>query len=67
MADVSKIKLPNGTIYNIKDTVSGYITEAAIPSNVSVFNNDAGYVVVSASNHTLFLSPSIENGDGVGY
>ena len=67
MADVSKIKLPNGTTYNIKDTVSGYITEAAIPTNVSEFTNDAGYVVTSVSNHTLFLSPTIENGDGVGY
>ena len=26
MADVSKIKLPSGTTYNIKDTVSGYTT-----------------------------------------
>ena len=26
MADVSKIKLPNGTTYDIKDTVSGYTT-----------------------------------------
>ena len=30
MADVSKIKLPDGTTYNIKDTTSGYITPSAI-------------------------------------
>lgn len=30
MADVSKIKLPDGTTYSIKDTVSGYITPSDI-------------------------------------
>ena len=30
MADVSKIKLPDGTTYNIKDTTSGYITPSDI-------------------------------------
>lgn len=34
MADVSKIKLPNGTTYNIKDTVSGYITVNDIPKEI---------------------------------
>ena len=32
MADVSKIKLPDGTTYNIKDTVSGYITTVPVTS-----------------------------------
>lgn len=32
MADVSKIKLPNGTVVNIKDTISGYITTESDPT-----------------------------------
>jgi len=67
MADISKIQLPSGGVYDIKDKTSGYITQSAIPTNVSTFTNDAGYVVASVSNHTLFLSPSISNGDGVSY
>lgn len=27
MADISKIQLPDGTIINLKDTTSGYITD----------------------------------------
>ena len=30
MANVSQIKLPNGTTYDIKDSVSGYITDAGV-------------------------------------
>ena len=30
MANVSQIKLPNGTTYDIKDTISGYITDAGV-------------------------------------
>lgn len=30
MANVSQIKLPNGTAYDIKDTISGYITDAGV-------------------------------------
>lgn len=34
MADVSKIKLPSGTTYNIKDTVSGYTTNTGTITKV---------------------------------
>lgn len=30
MADISKIQLPNGTTYDIKDVVSGYITSTPV-------------------------------------
>lgn len=52
---LAKIKL-NGTEYDIKDanarsrltTIEGsYITSADIPTNVSSFNNDAGYLTLS--------------------
>jgi hypothetical protein len=67
MADVSKIQLPNGTTYDIKDKTSGYITSSDIPTDVSYFVNDSGYTVATVANHTLFLSPSVSNGDGVSY
>lgn len=34
MADVSKIKLPSGTTYNIKDTISGYTTNTGTITKV---------------------------------
>lgn len=45
MADVSKIKLPNGTTYNIKDTISGYITANTAP--VTSVNGDIGDVTIT--------------------
>ena len=45
MADVSKIKLPDGTTYNIKDTVSGYITANTAP--VTSVNGDIGDVTIT--------------------
>lgn len=35
MADISKIKLPNGTTYNIKDTISGYTTNTGTVTTVT--------------------------------
>lgn len=35
MADISKIKLPNGNTYNIKDTISGYTTNEGTITSVS--------------------------------
>ena len=43
MADVSKIKLPDGTTYNIKDTVSGYITTVPVTS----VNEQTGDVTIT--------------------
>lgn len=45
MADVSKIKLPDGTTYNIKDTTSGYITANTAP--VTSVNGDIGDVTIT--------------------
>lgn len=36
MADISKIKLPNGSEYDIKDKTSGYITSSDIPQEVFI-------------------------------
>lgn len=52
---LAKVKL-NGTEYDIKDadarsrlaTIEGsYITSADIPTKVSAFNNDSGYLTLS--------------------
>lgn len=67
MADISKVQLPDGIVRNIKDTISGYITENDIPTNVSYFINDSGYTVASVRNTTLYLSNNVTNGDNVGY
>ena len=68
MSDISKIKLPSGDIYNIKDiearTTVGNLSEVAysgsyddltdkptiptVPTNVSAFTNDSGYITNSA-------------------
>jgi len=46
MANLSAIKLPNGDTYNLKDSVSGYITASAIP--VNSVNSKTGNVVLTA-------------------
>lgn len=38
MADISKVKLPNGTTYNIKDTVSGYTKNTGTVTSVGLSN-----------------------------
>ena len=52
---LAKIKL-NGTEYDIKDAdarsrlttiESSYITSADIPTNISSFNNDSGYLTLA--------------------
>ena len=67
MADISKVQLPDGIVRNIKDTISGYLTESDIPANVSYFINDSGYTVAAVRDTTLYLSNSVTNGDNVGY
>ena len=47
MANLSAIKLPNGVTYNLKDSVSGYITADSIL--VNSVNGKTGAVVLSAS------------------
>lgn len=38
MADISKVKLPNGITYNIKDTVSGYTKNTGTVTSVGLSN-----------------------------
>ena len=76
--NVTKIKLPNGDDYNIKDTVSGYLVSNNIIAgdNVTVNESSEGVIISSVSgggasasvtNHVLFIATSIENGDNTGY
>ena len=47
MADISKIKLPNGSEYDIKDKTSGYITSASLPTKTSDLTNDSGFLTLA--------------------
>ena len=61
MADVSKIKLPSGTTYNIKDTVSGYTkntgtitkiqTTAGAHTTINVSSGTATFNVPTKTSH----------------
>ena len=75
MADVSKIKLPNGTTYNIKDTRLPSATSSDENKVVTV-NSSGAYVVAEpqidatsayVTNTTLYITTGISNGDGVSY
>ena len=75
MADVSKIKLPNGTTYNIKDLRLPSATSSDENKVVTV-NSSGNYVVAEppmdatsayVTNTTLYITTGISNGDGVGY
>ena len=74
MADVSKIKLPNGTTYNIKDTRLPSATSTDVNKVVTV-NSDGDYIVAETSggasayvtNTTLVINTSVTNGDEVSY
>jgi len=41
MSDISKIALPDGNIYNIKDTVSGYQAQLVSGTNIKTINNQS--------------------------
>lgn len=55
MADISKVKLPNGTEYDIKDAsarasyaaLASAVASISVPTNVSAFTNDAGYITIN--------------------
>lgn len=46
MADISKIQLPNGSEYDIKDKTSGYITSSSLPTKTSELTNDSGFLTL---------------------
>ena len=76
MADVSKIKLPNGTTYNIKDTTSGYTTNtgtitkiqttAGAHTTINVSSGAAAFNVPTKTSHLTNDSGFITNA-GVTY
>ena len=71
MADVSKIKLPSGTTYNIKDTVSGYTTNtgtitkvqttAGAHTTINVSSGAAAFNVPTKTSHLTNDSGFITN------
>ena len=77
MADISKIKLPDGTTYTIKDTVSGYgygtITGVSVngtpiaTSGVADIPIAPSSITANVQNHTLNITTNIPSGDGVSY
>lgn len=79
MADITKIKLPDGNTYNVKDTTSGYTTNTGTITEVQLngttvatsgtANIQISSVAISAdvSTHTLNISTDIADGDGVRY
>lgn len=79
MADVSKVKLPDGTEFNFKDTVSGYTTNTGTITGVSLNGTSvatsgvadlqisSAAISVTTSTHTLNITTNVSNGDGVSY
>ncbi len=49
MADISAIKLPDNTTYNIKDKISGYTTNTGTVTSVGVSNDINGGLSISGS------------------
>ena len=64
---VTSVNTKTGDVVLTASDVGALSSSTVIPSKTSDLTNDSGFVVVSASNHTLFMSPSISNGDGVSY
>ena len=56
MPDLSKVKLPDGNTYDIKDKTSGYVTLTDVPT-----------VSVNTTTKTLVITTSVSNGDEVSY
>ena len=78
MADITKIKLPDGNTYNIVDEASGYQKQLIAGDNITITSTVSGPVisaaggdvpatVVSVSSHTLFITNGVANGDGDSY
>ena len=73
MADVSSIKLPNGTTYNIKDkrlpgvstTDEGKIVTVNSSGQYTVASPDATSAYVTGT--TLYIATTVTGGDEVGY
>ena len=75
MADVSKIKLPNGTVVNIKDERLP-IAAVSDENKVVTVDSSGNYIVAApqmdgtsayVSATTLYIATGISNGDEVHY
>ena len=64
MADISKIKLPNGDEYNLKDSTSGYITGMTILSYGSSTWND--FLTAYNANKVVYCRASSNSNPGTG-
>ena len=64
MPDVSKIKLPDSNTYNIKDTISGYITPDNLiaGTNISIVTDSEGNSTISSTGGS---GVSYTAGDGI--
>ena len=77
MGNVNKIKLPDGTTYNIVDTTSGYgfgtITGVSLngtpvaTSGVANIEVATAAISVTENTHTLNITTNISSGDEVSY
>ena len=68
--NISKIKLPNGTTYNVKDTISGYTTNIGTVTQVKVgstaYNPSSGVVSLPAYPTTLPASDTVSTYSSTG-
>lgn len=76
MPKISKIKLPDGTVYDLADNISNYQQELIAGDNITIVESSEGPVISSAasssitasvSSHTLFIQSDIPNGDNTEY
>lgn len=63
MADISKIKLPNGNTYNIKDTVSGYTTNTGTVTSITTGTGLTGGTISSSGTVSLDTTYAISAAD----
>lgn len=54
MANISKIKLPDGVTYNLKDSVSGYVTTNDIPT----YDSSTDTITLTDGANTTIAAPS---------
>lgn len=65
MAEISQIKLPNGTVYDLKDNISGYTTNTGTVTSVRVqATSPVQSSVSTASSTTLNTTISLANAYG---
>ena len=79
MPDVSKVKLPNGNTYNIKDSATASLTQNEITAGTDTSNKFISAKVLNeaiaagnntsatVSNETLHITTGLQVGDGVRY